>query len=227
MKTTTDLFLIGITLAWGPCFCSCTPLVLTYLAGTQVVNGIEAKKSWLKGFINVMVFCLARIGIYILIIGIAFLIGHKIIRSWYEIGYGKFLYYIAGFITIIFGIVLLFGKKGSNNFCSRFLCNTKNKITNIWGVALLGIAVGVAPCIPLFGVVNYVVFEAKSLSQALLYAGCFSAGMLLSPLIPLGVIASAVPSFLKGNKVLIFFSYLCGIMLIYFGIKLLFSGQSF
>ncbi|MFA5033221.1 MAG: sulfite exporter TauE/SafE family protein [bacterium] len=217
MKTTTDLFLIGITLAWGPCFCSCTPLVLTYLVGT----GVEIKKNWFRVFIEVLVFCLTRTIVYILIIVIAFLVGHKIIRSWYEIGYGKFLYYITGFITIIFGIVLLLGKKESNNFCSRFLCNTRNKITNIWGVALLGIAVGIAPCIPLFGVVNYVVFEAKNLSQAILYAGCFSAGMLLSPLIPLGIIASAVPSFLKGNKVLVFFSYLCGIMLIYFGIKLI------
>lgn len=243
MKTTTDLFLMGLVMAWGPCFYYCTPIILSYLAGT--------KPGWFKGAINILIFSLFRMIAYVIVIIIAFLIGNSVIRSWYEIGYGKVLYYVAGVITIILGLLLLLGKDILHSrFCSillkkiPFFMNSTNltsptsltkptNLTHLTSMIILGFVIGIAPCIPLFGVINYIVFETKSLPQAIIYALCFGIGTVLGPLIPLGVFAGSITGiaartgkFLKLNikpdlLKLNLFSRLCGAALIYFGIKLI------
>lgn len=213
MKVSTDLFLMGLALAWGPCFYSCTPIVLSYLAGT--------KQGWLRGLVNVLVFSAARVIAYVIVSVIAFLIGHMVIRNWYEIGQGQVLYYAAGAVTIILGILLLFNNDLMHSkFCSRFINPSGHG--NLWGITVLGFVIGVAPCIPMFGAINYVVFESKGIMQAIFYAGCFGMGTVLGPLIPLGVAAGGIGGF--AGKVLRkfdVFGRLCGVVMIYLGIRLI------
>lgn len=215
---------MGLILAWGPCFYYCTPIILSYLAGT--------KSGWGRGAVNVIVFSASRMIAYIVVISIAFLIGNSVIRNWYEQGYGRILYYGAGIITIILGLLLLVGKDIMHfRWCSRLLKNMPKN--NLVAMIMLGFIIGITPCIPLFGVINYVVFEAQSLPQAILYALCFGIGTVLGPLIPLGIFASGltkiaakISKFLKLNikpnfSKLNLFTRLCGLVLIYFGIKLI------
>ncbi|GAI68929.1 unnamed protein product, partial [marine sediment metagenome] len=54
-----ELLMIGITMAFGPCLFFCTPIVLSYIAGTQ--------DSGRKGFKSVLIFSLSRAFIYVLL----------------------------------------------------------------------------------------------------------------------------------------------------------------
>ena len=89
-------------------------------------------------------------------------------------------------------------------------------------IAIVGLLIGFSPCIPLFGVLSYIAFESKTIFDGIFYALCFGAGTMISPLIPIGVLASGLQDLIKLNKVIEIIRRVCGIYLVYIGMKLTF-----
>ncbi len=212
MKISTDLFIMGITLGWGPCLGFCSPIIASYIAGTQ--------KGWTRGLWNTLIFSFTRVVAYIILANIAFLMGHMVIRNYYESKAGQFIYLGVGVVIIILGILLIFNKNPHYGFCKRFIKNPLQN--NLKGTVLLGFIIGFAPCIPLFGVLAYIAFESRNLLEASFYGGCFGAGTFLTPLIPIGILAGGIPTLIsRKHKIYDILTRICGGILVYFGIKVI------
>ncbi|MBI4721918.1 MAG: sulfite exporter TauE/SafE family protein [Candidatus Stahlbacteria bacterium] len=242
MNPSTDIFIMGMIMGSGPCLSFCLPIIAPLIAGTQKEQRTEDREQrtgWLNGLKSVLVFSLSRVLAYVVLAIIAVKIGQIVIRNYYESGWGQYMYLIVGIVIILFGLFIALTEK--SNFTHRLcavartgsLRSFQNKLHSI---AILGLLIGFSPCIPLFGVLSYIALESKTIANGIFYALCFGAGTMISPLIPVGVLAGGVPDLIKWNKrsnVIIKRSNViikvieivrrgCGIYLIYIGIKLTF-----
>lgn len=86
-------------------------------------------------------------------------------------------------------------------------------------MVLLGIMIGLAPCLPLFGVLTYIAFNSQNFLHGAFLGLTFGMGALISPLILIGPLAGGTATLLlKKPLVYKIFGYLCGLILIYLGI---------
>jgi sulfite exporter TauE/SafE len=203
---------MGIMLGWGPCLYFCTPILIPYIAGTQ--------KGWLSGLRASLIFSFSRVFAYLALAVIAASIGHILLRKQFESTVGSIVYLVVGIVIVILGIAIVIGKIPRLHLCSRFTSRiTRN---SIGGIALLGLLIGLSPCVPLFGVLAYIAVKSTNILQGLFYGACFGAGTLLTPLIPMGVLAGGVSSLIaKKPRIFDIVSRLCGCFLIYVGVRLL------
>lgn len=81
-------------------------------------------------------------------------------------------------------------------------------------MVLLGLVVGVSPCLPLLGVLTEIMFIADKFYQGWLLGLAFGLGTLISPLLVLGTLAPLVP--LKTQRL----NFICGLLLIAAGLYL-------
>lgn len=212
MKIYIDVFLLGISLSWGPCLSFCAPITVPYIAATQ--------KSWLEGLRVSLVFSLARIVSYVVLSLISATLGYYLIRRFYEEQQtASVIYIIAGAFVVLLGIIVLLGKSFRFPFCSGI---EKIKATGIGEMALLGVLVGFAPCLPLLGLLVYIAFNAQNFLHGAALGLTFGLGTLISPLILFGPLAGGAAGLLfKKPLVYKIFSCICGVLLIYFGIALI------
>ena len=204
---------MGILLGNSGCFAFCLPIIAPLIAGTQ--------KGWLNGLKSVLIFSLARVLAYIVLAIISVRIGQIVVRNYYESGWGQYIYLIVGIVIVVFGVFIALSR--DSNFTHRF-CIHKNIFQNkLHSIAIIGLLIGFSPCIPLFGVLSYIALESKTIPNGIFYAMCFGAGTIISPLIPIGVLASGLPDLIKWNKVIEIIRRVCGIYLVYVGIKLALS----
>jgi thiol:disulfide interchange protein DsbD len=212
MSNLIELFTIGITMAFGPCLFFCTPIVLSYIAGTQ--------ESGRKGFQSVLIFSLSRAIIYVLLGSLAGFFG-KMLTSTLD-KYTLTIYIIGGTFISLSGILILMGKN-----LNLPLCKILRKYTtenDIRSSIILGIIIGLLPCTPLLGILVYISLISKGLWQGALLGFSFGVGTIISPLIILGILVSALPKIIiKSPKVLEIFKKICGFLLFLFGVQLLVS----
>ena len=212
MKVSTDIFIMGILLGWGPCLAFCAPIVVPYIAASQ--------KGWLKGFRAALIFSVSRILPYMLLALVASSLGHLLIRRYYESRIGLSIYLLAGLFILILGILLILGKNPHWRICQILTKHTTGN--SLKGIISLGLLIGFAPCIPLFGGLTYIAFVSQNFFQGLFYGACFGAGTLLSPLLLFGLVAGGLPPLILRKPVVYnIFSRLCGCLLVYFGIRLI------
>lgn len=212
MKVQTDIFIMGLVLGWGPCLSFCAPILIPYIAGIH--------KGWKEGLKATLIFSFARIIPYIILSIIAASLGSVLIGRYYESTLAKNIFLIIASFIILLGILLIIGRFPKLSYCDRFL---QREITGkMKGLVLLGVLIGFSPCIPLFGVLAYIAFVSKSVLHGLFLGSCFALGTLLSPLILLGTLAGGLPTFILRKAIISkIFNIICGISLIYFGVKIL------
>ena len=202
---------MGVALSWGPCFSFCGPITLPYIAATQ--------KGWLKGLKLSLVFSLARVVSYVVLSLISVSIGQYVIARFYEGQAKPITYIIVGAFISLLGIIILIGKTPYLHLCPPF---KKVGPGGLREMALLGVLVGFAPCLPLLGVLAYIAFHAYNFLQGFLLGLTFGAGTLISPLILCGCLAGGISSaLLKKPLVYKIFSRICGLILMYFGIGMI------
>ena len=212
MSNLIELFSIGITMAFGPCLFFCTPIVLSYIAGTQ--------ESGRKGFQSVLIFSLSRAIIYVLLGSLAGFLG-KILTATLD-KYTLTIYIIGGTFISLSGILILMGKNPNLHLCQILRKYTTEN--NIRSSIILGIIIGLLPCTPLLGILVYISLISKGLWQGALLGFSFGVGTIISPLIILGILVSALPKIIiKSPKVLEIFKKACGFLLFLFGVQLLVS----
>lgn len=211
MKIYIDLFIIGVLLSWGPCFSFCAPLTLPYIAATQ--------RGWRQGLKLSLVFSLARIVPYVILSIISAILGQYLISNFYEGQAKTVIYLVVGAFISLLGIIILIGKSPYLHLCAPVKRSGPGGVKEM---ALLGLLVGFAPCLPLLGVLAYIAFHAQGFLQGVLLGLTFGAGTLVSPLILCGSLAGAISTFLQKRPLVYkIFSRACGVILVYFGIDMI------
>lgn len=211
MKVSTDIFIMGIILGWGPCLSFCAPIIFPYIMATQ--------SRWLKGLKSVIVFSLSRIISYIILALIATAFGQLVISKFYESKMGENIYLIIGLFILSIGIILLLGKSPNLKFCQ--ILHKYTTSGSLKSLIIFGLLIGFSPCIPLLGILAYITLVSKNILYGGFLGLCFGLGTLLSPLIPLGILSGGLPKLLfRREKFLDIFNRICGIFLIYLGFQL-------
>ena len=214
MKVSTDIFIMGVCLGWGPCLSFCAPVIIPYIAASQ--------SGWLKGLRAVIVFSLSRVAPYMILALIASSLGQLLIRRYYESKAGMVVYLVAGIFISILGLFFLFGQRPGVKICRPLAKSmTRSSLKELIG---LGLMIGFTPCIPLFGVLTYIAFVSENIFEGLFYGVCFGVGTLLSPLLLFGCVAGGLSTLLlRKPSIYRFFSRVCGGFLFYFGVRLAIS----
>ena len=212
MINIVELFTIGITMAFGPCLFFCTPIVLSYVAGTQ--------DNWRKGFKSVLIFSFSRAIIYVLLGLLAGFFGKILTTSLDK--YSLTIYLIGGIFISLSGILILMGKNPNLHLCQIL---RKYSIENdIRSSIILGIIIGLLPCTPLLGILAYISLISKDLWQGALLGFSFGVGTIISPLIIFGILVSSLPKkIIKSPKTFDIFKKACGFLLFLFGVQLIVS----
>lgn len=194
----------GFFFGYGPCLLTCAPIILPY-AGT--------KKTWKEGFLATLSFSLGRLAVYMVLGGLFGYFGALILKFYYASGFFYYIQTVVSVILVSLGVAVLLGKETSFRFCG----------TGEGNMAMLGVMVGLSPCIPLIGVLLEVALFSSSFLTGAIYSFFFGIGTVVSPILLLG---SAIP--LIGGRIdkkaFRIFTYMCGLMMVFIGLYLLLRG---
>lgn len=213
MSTAVELFIIGITVSFGPCLAFCAPVILPYIAATR--------KGWREGLKATLIFMFTRLMAYVLLGFLAGQFGRLLTTGLHQ--YEHLIFCVGGLFICLLGLLIIF-----SGHYSHYLCRVLRREmvdNNVRGPVLLGLTLGILPCLPFLGVLAYIALKTQTSWEGAFYGLAFGAGKFISPLIPLGVLASALPAgLIKNHKIYVFFSRVCGFILFLIGVKLLVSG---
>ena len=202
------LFISGLILGSGPCLSLCAPVLASYTA--------IHKKSLKDSFLSYLVFALFKLIGYC-ILGLLCTLGIKIINSPLGQKYLDSIYLIIGSFIVLIGIATIFYKSNKLNPA----CNWINK-GNIRNVGVLGLLIGLAPCLPLLGILNYIVLISDSSLMAIGFCLIFGLGTIISPLFIIVMLSGSLAGALSKNNMLkIAIRVLCGGIIIFLGGKII------
>lgn len=195
----------------GPCLASCGPLLVSYTAGTQ--------KNVSKSIWAYLIFSLGRIAVYaVLGVGI-FFFGQLINRLSEE--YLRYIFILGGIFIGCIGILMAIGLdfKACRTIRTFFL--TKDALT----IFILGLVMGLLPCLPLLSALSYIGLISKSWYISLSYSLAFGLGTLLSPLFLISALSGLIPRINIGNeKFYKIISVICGFVIVFLGVQLVIRG---
>ncbi|TRZ48051.1 MAG: sulfite exporter TauE/SafE family protein [Dehalococcoidia bacterium] len=204
-----SLFITGIIVGSGPCLLSCGPILLSYIAGTK-------RSAW-QGLRCWAIFSFSRLLATIFLGFMAAITGTALLRRFYWEISGYIIWGLTGVFIVFLGTMVFIG------------LHTKFKACNVLGqtvirhdfksLMMLGILVGLLPCVPLIGVLSYITMVATHYAHGILMGAAFGLGTIVSPLVFASIIAGAVPGlkiFHNSNRI-IMFQRICGIVLIVLG----------
>ena len=213
MSVAVELFTAGVVLGASQCVISCLPILALYVAGTR--------EGWREGLKATMIFSFSRLFAYVLLGFVAGFAGTLLADLLQSPGFGSYLWISAGALIALLGVLVILGREPHFHFCRALSRHTINDSTK--SMALLGFIVGVAPCAPLLGILTYITFSANNSLMGAFYALCFGIGTsIITPIVLLGILSSVFPRLLfKNPKILDIFRRSCGLLLLFFGARLI------
>jgi thiol:disulfide interchange protein DsbD len=216
LVTAFQIFAIGFSFSLaGPCFLTCTPILLTYVVATD--------KKWPKVLSNIFIFLSGRLLAY-LILGWLAGLSAEVLNRFLSSNYSLILRPLGGLISIVLGVFILFAKESDNFFCRL----SQNQTVGSGNIFVLGFIVGISPCGPLIALLFEIALIAKTGLGGLFYASSFGLGACLASLIIIAVLAGL----LKGLSIKFFSSKrsnailktTCALLLILLGINIFMSS---
>jgi len=211
MKEYTALFITGLLMGLGPCLAFCGPILFPYIAGS--------KRSWLGGLKDILIFSTSRVVIYGLLGLLASSTGYFLAEVISSSKLNLIKYLGAGTFVLLLGIIMMLGRTRLP-FCRILHRETIEKSAK--SMILLGILIGVSPCLPLLGALTTIAGLAKGPLVGAFWGLSFGLGTVISPLIILALVAGGLGKLLSLKPILHqVASRLCGCFLIYFGIRLI------
>lgn len=210
IQAAASLFFLGFSTAFGPCITHCSMLILPHIAATA--------KGWREGLRSILVFSLVRMAIYGVMGLFAGLLGRIFITQLLQ--FERWVMVGGGFFVACLGLAIVFRRKGAVD--CRSGAHRSIPTNGAKGAALLGLSAGILPCLPLLGALTYIALYAQTPWQGAFYGLAFGMGKLISPLIPLGMMAAATPAILaRSGRMLNCFAKLCGVVLFVIGARLM------
>lgn len=207
---TLKLFSVGFFLGAGPCMLVCVPVILPYV--------LAKGSNWLESLKVMLVFSFSRMAAYIILSFIS-VIAYRFISDTLS-NYQLYFKILTGMFIAFTGISLIAGK----NTGLPFFCSINKKFTGkiYLNTAVLGFLIGFTPCSPLLGVLTYIAAVSNNALQGAVNGFAFGAGTLLSPVIPVGIIAGLFSRKIVENpKTFNVIRILSGIIIILLGIQFL------
>ncbi|MCG2714512.1 MAG: sulfite exporter TauE/SafE family protein [Candidatus Omnitrophica bacterium] len=213
-----QLFGIGLSFGVaGPCFLSCTPFFITYLAGKQL--------KWRQGLIEALIFLSGRLFAY-LVLGYLAGLSTALLRQFGSSSFILFLKPLGGVIIISLGILILFSREPAYCGC-KFLAN---KVFTFGSLFILGFIMGVSPCAPLLALLFEITIISKTAFQGLLCALSFGLGAFISGFIVIAGLSGLISWFpakvQKSSLTLLVFRIIFASLLILMGLNLILSKTS-
>ena len=202
------LFLSGIILGSGPCLGFCAPFLIAYTA--------VHKAGWKASFVSYGIFSCGRLLSYILW-GLVCALGAAYLQSEALLRYSKNIYLVLGCFIVVLGIATCFSAKDLFGKACQILHQG-----NIRNVGIAGFLVGLSPCLPLWGIFNYVVLIAKGPADAVVYLLAFGLGTVLSPLALCVVFSGKFAQVLSTSpRTKALLQYACGALLVFLGAQVI------
>ena len=204
------LFLSGLILGSGPCVGFCAPILTGFIA--------TYKPSLKKALTSYLFFSLAKLVSY-MIIGALCGAFSGILKSSLFLSYFNIVNITLGFFILIIGILTIITKEpSSSKFCLFF---SKGNLRN---ASILGLLAGFSPCLPLLGILNYIIIISRSPLEGLFYAFIFGLGTSISPVILLvGLSGKLAGNLSSNNKIKTLIRIFSSLILIYLGIRIIFQ----
>lgn len=207
------LFLSGIILGSGPCLSFCAPILVSFVAAYR--------PSFKKAVVSYLSFSIAKMLSYMIIGGlIGFFSGF--LRSGFFLGYANAINILLGIFILAIGALTIAVKEPlKSRYCS-FLSRG-----NLKNAGLLGFLTGFSPCLPLLGILNYIIIIARSPAEGVLYAFVFGLGSAISPVILLiGLSGKLAGDFSYNQNIKFLIKIVSSLVLIFLGIVILLKGFS-
>jgi cytochrome c biogenesis protein CcdA len=208
-----SLFITGIITGAGPCLLSCGPILLSYISATA--------SSAKQGLFGWLVFSASRFLSTVLLGFTAAFAGTELLRRFYWEAPGYIIWLLTGLFIIFLGITVFIAKGFGFGLCNVFRLFLKKGDTA--NTVILGIFMGLLPCIPLIGVLSYITMTARHYVDGIFMSAAFSLGTIISPLAFGSMAAGALPGIIFSNKPkrILLWRRLCGLILIFFGVNIL------
>jgi sulfite exporter TauE/SafE len=202
------LFASGLVLGSTSCLGLCAPMLLAYV--------VAHKKSLSQSLLSYAIFSLGKLTSYAFL-GILCALGATLIHNPRIAGFADAIYVVMGcFITLIGITTIFYEQKTLSRMCAWF--NTGN----IRNVGILGLLVGLSPCLPLLGILNYIMLISKTVFDAVLFTLLFGLGTVLSPLLVLVALSAKAAAYLSRKPVFkMIIRVICGAVLVILGGKII------
>ncbi|MDD4954823.1 MAG: sulfite exporter TauE/SafE family protein [Candidatus Omnitrophica bacterium] len=211
--TALQLFAIGFTMnISGPCLLSCTPILATYIAGTQ--------KKFLRAFLDVFIFSTGRLIAY-MFLGFLVVAFMGFFKQFMHTETRLLFNSIAGIISVFLGCIIVLSRNKKSWSC-KFL----DGVFGRGNIFVLGFIMGVIPCFPLTILLFEIGIMSKNSFVGMFYAFFFGLGTFASTMLLLGgfsgLVSGVLSKIIKSEKSRLVLRVICAILLIALGIKLLF-----
>jgi len=211
--TAAGLFLTGLALGASQCTLTCGPVLGLYVAGTT--------DGWRNGLKATLIFSLSRLFCYLLlgfIAGVSSVFITDILRGH---DFSFYIWILTGSFISLLGALIFLSKEPHLKLCHLLKRHTIDDSTK--SMALLGLIIGITPCAPLLGMLTYIALTAKGPLVGMFYSLCFGIGpAVVTPVVIMGILAGVVPgTVFKTPRIYQFFRRMCGLLLLFYGIRLI------
>ncbi|MFA5311630.1 MAG: sulfite exporter TauE/SafE family protein [Candidatus Omnitrophota bacterium] len=207
------LFLSGIILGSGPCLGFCAPILASFVAAYR--------PSFKMAMVSYLSFSIAKILSYMIIGGLIGIFS-GFLKSGIFLGYANAINILLGVFILVMGAITIAVKEPLG---SRY-CSFLNR-GNLKNAGLLGFLTGFSPCLPLLGILNYIIIIARSPAEGMLYALAFGLGSAISPAILLIGLSGKLAGDLSYNqKIKFLIRIVSSLVLIFLGTVILLKGFS-
>jgi len=205
------LFLSGLILGSGPCLGFCAPILTSFIAAY--------KPSFKKALLSYLSFSWGKLASY-MILGALCGTFSGILKSNFFISYLNIINIALGFFVLIIGILTIIFKEPLGSKYCAFLSQG-----NLRNSSILGLLAGFSPCLPLLGILNYIIIISGSAGEGLFYAFIFGLGATISPIILIaGLAGKLTGDFSNNRRIKVLLRVLCSLTLIYMGVRIIWQG---
>jgi len=198
------LFVSGLILGSGPCIGFCAPILAGFIA--------TYKPSLKNALVSYLSFSTAKLFSYMLLGGLCGIFS-GILKSGIFMGYLKVINIALGIFILLIGILTIISKDPlSSKYCSFF---SKGNLRN---ASMLGFLAGFSPCLPLLGILNYIIIISRTPFEGAFYAFAFGLGTAISPVILLVGLSGKLAGFFSANqKIKTMIKVISSLILIFLG----------
>ena len=208
------IILQGFVVGSGPCVLICAPVLIPYIAGTQ--------KTWWGGLKATLVFSLTRLLVYVLLGALSGYIGSWLVKLFIASAFTYWVWTFGAGLIIALGLIIMVAGNFDSPVCGYLSRSFIKDPTT--GMILLGLIVGVSPCLPLIGIMAEIAIFSANIFVGALYGLAFGIGTVISPMLLLGALAPVLPAgLLKKETSLKIFNFICGALMVMAGVYILFG----